>query len=118
MNHVQVFPHAEKETYVITRSKKKSVGKLSFFNGNLKELVNQLKTKNTKNIFCDGGAEIVNLLMQDDLIDEFIISVIPVFLGAGTRLFKNGLPQQKLELISSKSFETGLVQLHYKKREP
>lgn len=118
MNHVREFPHAEKETFVITRNKKQSAGKLTFFNGNLKELVIELKTKNTKNIFCDGGAEIVNLLMQDNLIDEFIISVIPVFLGAGTRLFKNGLPQQKLELISSKSFETGLVQLHYKKREP
>jgi dihydrofolate reductase len=73
-----------------------------------------LKRINGKNIFCDGGAEIVNELLKHNLIDEFIVSVIPVILGAGIRLFKDGKPEQKLQLVSSKSFDTGLVQFHYK----
>lgn len=35
-------------------------------------------------------------------------------LGSGTRLFKDGRPEQKLKLLSTKQFEKGLTQLHYK----
>jgi dihydrofolate reductase len=41
------------------------------------------------------------------------ISVIPVLLGEGTRLFKDGRPEQRLSLVDSKYFDTGLVQLYY-----
>jgi dihydrofolate reductase len=52
--------------------------------------------------------------MTTKLIDELIISVVPVLVGSGIRLFKDGRPEQGLELVSVKSFETGLLQLHYK----
>jgi dihydrofolate reductase len=58
-------------------------------------------------------AEIANQLIKNHLIDEYIISVIPILLGDGIVLFKDGRPQQKLELISTKQFEKGLAQLHY-----
>lgn len=51
--------------------------------------------------------------MVHELIDEFIISLIPVVVGCGTKLFQDGIPEQDLELVSVKSFEKGLVQLHY-----
>ena len=54
--------------------------------------------------------------MEKKLIDEFIISIIPISLGDGIRLFEGGTPKQELELIKSDSFETGLVQVHYKKK--
>ncbi|MDX2279805.1 MAG: dihydrofolate reductase family protein [Saprospiraceae bacterium] len=63
----------------------------------------------------DGGAEIVNQLLQYDLIDEFIISVIPILVGNGTKLWNDGRPEQKLELVSTKQFEKGLTQLHYRR---
>jgi len=110
------YPHADKESYIITRTARPDEGNLKFYNGDLKTLVAGLKAKEGKNIFCDGGAEIVNLLMKDNLIDEFVISVIPIFLGSGISLFKDGRPEVQLELISSISFESGLVQLHYKKK--
>lgn len=108
------FPHADKEAYIITRTPKPNIGSVQFYCGNLKSLVVRLKAENGKNIFCDGGAEIVNELLKENLIDEFIISVIPILLGNGIRLFKDGRPEQKLELISTKKFEKGLTQLHYK----
>ena len=86
-----------------------------FYTGNLTELVHQLKAGVGKNIYCDGGAEIINELLNEDLIDEFIISVVPVLVGNGTRLFKDNRPEQKLELVDTKTFDTGLVQLHYKR---
>jgi dihydrofolate reductase len=47
-------------------------------------------------------------------LDEIIISTIPVILGAGTKLFKEGIPERALQLLGSKSFSSGLIQAHYK----
>lgn len=107
------FPHADKRTYVITRTPRATEGNIVFYTGSLPELVAQLKNENGKNIFVDGGAEVVHELMRHNLIDEFVISTIPVFLGEGIPLFRSGRPQLKLQLISSTSFEKGLVQSHY-----
>lgn len=60
---------------------------------------------------------VINAILNENLIDEFIISVIPLLLGDGIPLFKTGRPENQLELISSKQFEKGLVQLHYKKKQ-
>jgi len=108
------YDNGDRNVYVITRTERPGVGKTKFYSGSLTELVKHLKTENGKNIFCDGGAEIVNELLKENLIDEFIISVIPILLGNGTRLFKDGRPEQLLELVSTKTFDTGLTQLHYK----
>ncbi len=113
MSMVDEFPHAGKESWVITRHPKPSRGKTHFYSGNLRELITRLKGQEGADIFCDGGAEIVNELLKDKLFDELIISVIPVLLGKGTMLFKPERPEQNLQLRSVKHFEKGLVQLHY-----
>jgi dihydrofolate reductase len=109
------FPHADKDAYIITRTPRANIGSIKFYSGDLKTLVHQLKSKEGKNIYCDGGSEIVNELLKDGLIDEFVISVIPIFVGNGTKLFKDGRPEQKLELVSVRSYDKGLTQLHYKR---
>jgi dihydrofolate reductase len=109
------FPHADKDAYIITRTPRPNIGSIKFYTGDISSLVGRLKMEAGKNIFCDGGAEIVNELLNADLIDEFIISVVPILVGGGTKLFKDGRPEQKLTLVSVKSFEKGLIQLHYKR---
>jgi dihydrofolate reductase len=111
------YDNGERNVYVITRTGKPGIGKTTFYTGDLTELVQQLKSGNGKNIYCDGGAEIINELLKNDLIDEMIISIIPVLVGNGTRLFQDGRPEQQLELVHTKTFETGLVQLHYKRKK-
>ncbi|MBK9017443.1 MAG: dihydrofolate reductase [Saprospiraceae bacterium] len=86
-----------------------------FYTGSLPALVANLKAKQGKHIFVDGGAAIVHELLKHDLIDEFYISIIPILLGEGISLFKNGRPELKLKLMSTKQFDTGLAQLHYVK---
>jgi dihydrofolate reductase len=115
MTQVPEFPHANKTTFVITRTSKPSIGNTNFYTGNIEDLVYQLKSKPGKNIFIDGGAEIVNELLKKQLIDEFIISIIPIVLGEGVRLFHDTNPEQQLKLTAVKHFDTGLVQLHYTK---
>jgi dihydrofolate reductase len=114
MTQVSEFPHADKNSFVITRTPRPSIGKTNFYTGKLQDLIIKLKAELGKNIFIDGGAELVNELLKENLIDEFIISVIPILVGNGTKLFKDGRPEQKLQLLSTKKFDKGLAQLHYK----
>lgn len=110
------YDNGEKDVYVITRTQRENIGKTIFYSGDLSELVKNLKAKEGKDIYCDGGAELINELQKLDLIDEFIISLIPIFLGEGTRLFKDGRPEQLLDFVSAKTYDTGLTQLHYKRK--
>lgn len=111
------YDNGQRDVYVITRSQRPQVGRTTFYTGDLPALVKRLKSENGKNIYCDGGAEVINELLTYELVDEFIISVIPVLLGDGIRLFKAGRPEQVLELVTTKQFDTGLTQLHYRKKQ-
>lgn len=117
MQQVPEFPHHDKETFIITRTPKPSIGLTHFYTEDLLQLITDLKEKEGKNIFIDGGAQIVNELLKFSLIDEFMISVIPVLLGNGVKLFESNRPQNVLKMIETKTFDTGLVQLHYKKAQ-
>ncbi|REC41900.1 dihydrofolate reductase family protein [Chryseobacterium sp. 5_R23647] len=110
------YDNGKRDVYVITRTEKPNVGRTTFYTGNLTDLVKQLQSKNGKNIYCDGGSEIINELLKNDLVDEFIISVVPVLLGNGTKLFKHGRPEQELQFVSAKTYDTGLTQLYYKRK--
>lgn len=111
------YDNEEREVYVITRTERPSSSKVKFYTGDLTELVLRLKSEKGKNIYCDGGAEIIHELLKNDLIDEFIISVIPILLGNGTKLFKDGRPEQALSFEGVKTFDTGLTQLHYTRKK-
>lgn len=109
------YENGERDVYVITRQERQPIGRTIFYSGSLPELVERLKQQNGKNIYCDGGAEVINELLKHYLVDELIISIIPILLGEGTRLFQDGRPEQMLQLAGVKTFETGLTQLHYKR---
>ncbi|MFZ4863361.1 dihydrofolate reductase family protein [Sphingobacterium sp. Mn56C] len=106
--------HPDKELFVITHTERPQEGNAVFYTGDLKTGVQQLKEKPGKTIFCDGGAQVITQLLQEKLVDEIIVSLIPVLLGKGIRLFQDQRPQQDLTLRNTKTFESGLVQLHYR----
>jgi len=117
INQGYSFPHTNKECYIMTRTPRAKEGNLVFYTGDIKELVLGLKKKPGKNIFCDGGSEVVHQLLEKKLLDELIVSVVPTLVGNGIRLFKDGRPEQEFELLSATSFGSGLVQLKYKAAE-
>ena len=112
-----VFPQAEMhDCYVITRQEISSKDGITFYNGDIETLIQQLKNEEGKDIYCDGGGQIVKLLQEKNLIDEYVISIMPILLGDGKRLFLGENENRiKLKLEETKSFDTGLVQIRYTK---
>lgn len=108
------FPHKDKKCYVISRTKTGHDENVEFYGGNLKKLIEDLKSSEGKNIFIDGGAEVIRELKSLNGIDEYVISYIPIMLGKGIRLFKETEAESQLELVESRTFESGLVQVTYK----
>jgi len=111
------LPYGERNIFVLTRNPKPETNKITFYSESLSELISNLKNKEGLNIYCDGGAETVHEFLLHDLFDELIISVIPILLGDGIPLFKREFPEKKLHLKKSTTFEKGLVQLHYIRKQ-
>lgn len=114
MKQVPEFPHASLNAYILTRTVRPAIGNTCFYNGSLSELLSRLRSVPGKHIFCDGGGATIHALLMEGLVDEMIISFIPVLLGGGTKLFSEGIPGQTLELVNAGSYPSGLVQLHYR----
>jgi dihydrofolate reductase len=94
-----IIPHEDKSLYIITRNPQLSNTSSRYYSGDLSELMMRLRNEQGKHIFCDGGA-------------ECIISIIPTVLGKGIPLFRNQ-HDITFNLLSSSSFPSGLVQVHY-----
>jgi len=75
----------------------------------------KLKQEGGKDMFVFGSANLSETFINDDLFDEYRIGVAPVILGSGRPLFRKGVVQKTLKLISSKQLSTGGVFLRYSK---
>ncbi len=75
--------------------------------------VAQLKKKGDDLVIL-GSTALVQSLMGHNLIDEYVISIHPLVLGSGRRLFPDGSPFMKLKLMESKTTTTGVVMATYR----
>jgi|TARA_B110000503_G_scaffold140698_1_gene232260 dihydrofolate reductase len=73
-------------------------------------LIQELKAATQKNIYCDGGAELAIHLIKWNLIDQIILSGIPLKLKRGTLLFKLSEVPQSFKWGNSGEFKSGLIQ--------
>jgi dihydrofolate reductase len=82
--------------------------------GDLAEAVAKLKREPGKDISVAGSATLVRSLLREGLLDELRLMIHPVVLGNGGRLFENGNGQTQLELVDSRTFATGVLDLIYR----
>jgi dihydrofolate reductase len=80
--------------------------------GDLIEEVRRLKQGEGADITIFGSGTIVQQLANAGLIDEYLIALTPVVLGAGKPLFQ-GVKKMNLKLFESRDFPSGNVLLHY-----
>jgi dihydrofolate reductase len=108
------YPYKRIKSFVFSRTHEgESDENVTFISENIENFVKGLKNDSGKDIWLVGGSEIIQIFMNHDLIDEFIISVHPIILGKGIPLFRISLPMRTLSFQHSRSFNTGLVQLTY-----
>jgi len=100
--------------YVFSRKPpKKVLDGFEFVKEPLKKFAKRLRAQKGKNIFMMGGGGIIASFLDADAIDEFIIHVIPVFIGEGIPLIAPRHRTVPLKLLSIKKFSDGVVRLHY-----
>ncbi|MEC0204445.1 dihydrofolate reductase family protein [Paenibacillus lautus] len=102
-----------KEKYVFSRKKKENDHKAIYINDHIIEEVNALKNKPGKDIWLYGGASLITTFINLGLVDEFRLSVHPVVLGEGKPLFMDINERLNLQLINTRTFSSGVVQLIY-----
>ena len=75
-----------------------------------------LKNQSSKNIWLAGGGSLVTQFLNHGAIDEMTISIVPIVLGNGIRLFPDKPLETQFKTVKTELFETGIVNLVYRKK--
>jgi dihydrofolate reductase len=103
------------KNYVFTRRLVQSAAPegVVFVNEPIKTFTTRLQARKGKDIWMMGGAGIIASFLDEGKIDEFMIHVIPTFIGEGIPLIAPSRRTLPLRLISCTKFTDGVVKLHY-----
>ena len=104
--------YPNKKCFVFSRKNSGKKDNITYVNSNVKDFINGL-SENDGNIWLVGGADIVKEFLKNNLIDEFVITVIPTVLGEGIPLFGDGCGEHKLKLQNIMSYDSSVIQLRY-----
>ena len=109
------WPYGDKPTFVFTRQSLLHVDRLpvQFLSLQGAAQIQALCQQFDHDLWLVGGAEMIHQFRRWDLIDEYILSIHPILLGQGIPLFQSQAPRSELQLISSISFPSGLIQSTY-----
>jgi dihydrofolate reductase len=108
------WPYGDTPTVVVTRRQwppaRESV---EFYSGDLKMLVGEKLAPRFRNIWLVGGAMLCQRFLSLGLVDEIRLTIAPVLLGDGLRLF-GGLPaEERWDLKNVVAYRNGFVELSY-----
>ena len=76
--------------------------------------LDRLRAQPGKDLWLMGGGDLIAEFLDARAIDEFVISVVPVFIGDGIPLIARRHRQVPLELLGVERFDDGVVQTHYR----
>ncbi len=113
--HADFWPGINDVTkYVMSKTMKKSDWENSVF---LKSLADIKKLKNSKgsDIKVWGSAELIQLLLKNDLVDELWLNIFPLTLGKGKKLFDKGTIPAAFKLTESLVTPSGMIFANYKR---
>jgi dihydrofolate reductase len=86
---------------------------VEFYSGDLKSLVDEKLAPRYRNIWLVGGAMLCRRFLSLGLVDEIKLTVAPVILGEGLRLFGDSGTEQKWHLKNVVAYKNGFVELSY-----
>ncbi len=108
------WPYGDTPTVVVTgREWPQAKANVEFYSGDLEALVHGKLATRFKNIWLVGGAMLCQRFLELGLVDEIVLTVAPVMLGDGLRLFGGLLKEQRLDLKNVVAYKNGFVELTY-----
>jgi len=109
-------PYPDKIKYVFSKTVKNVdvEGNTKLISQNIEETVKKIIDQEGKDIWLFGGANLFTSLLNAGFVDEIELAVHPILLGKGKPLFEGIKERIYFELIDSKTYSTGLVQLFYR----
>ena len=109
------WPYGDKPLFVLTRRPAQGTHGERFVEGAPAAVLAALADQGVRRAYVDGG-RVVSQFLAAGLLDELTVSILPVVIGRGIRLFENAGPERWLDLVSSRVFGSGMVQLRYAAR--
>lgn len=108
------WPYGDTPTIVVTGRKLPSTRhSVEFYSGDLKTLVDEKLAPRFRNIWLVGGAMVSQRFLELGLVDEIRLSIAPVLLGDGLRLFGGPLTEKRWNLKDVVAYKNGFVELAY-----
>jgi len=109
------WPYGEKKAYVFTRQEEplRREKNVEFISVDIEEFARRLKENTEEDIWLIGGSQIIKVFLEEDLVQDLIIFVVPVILGSGIPLFDQIQKEIGLKLINTERYESGLVRVEY-----
>lgn len=108
------WPYGETPAVVVTGrnlpSAKKSV---EFYSGDLRALIDTKLAPRYRNIWLVGGAMLCQRFLELGLVDEINLTIVPVLLGDGLRLFGGSVTEERWNLKNVAPYKNGFVELSY-----
>jgi dihydrofolate reductase len=113
--HADFWPGINDGTkYVMSRTRKKSDWNNTAFLKNLAD-IKKLKKTNGSDIQVWGSADLIQLLLKHDLVDELRLKIYPLTLGKGKKIFDNGAIPAAFTLTNSLVTTKGVIIANYKR---
>jgi dihydrofolate reductase len=110
------WPYPSKPCWVFSQKKRKSIhSKVSITNLPPEALLENLVKEGLTQSWLVGGANLIHYFRQKNLINEYILSIMPLLLGSGVPLFRDQKFESKLQTTRIKDYPNGVVQIHYRK---
>jgi dihydrofolate reductase len=108
------WPYGDTPVVVVTSRKWPQAKKnVEFYSGDLKKLVDEVLAPRYKNIWLAGGAMLCQHFLELGLVDEIRLTIAPILLGTGLRLFDGPLAEQGWNLKNVVAYKNGFVELSY-----
>lgn len=107
-----VWPFENKKSLVFTRQQIADKKNIIFTNEDPIITIKNLRKQEGKDIWLFGGGSFIKMMKEADLIDEYIITTIPIFIGNGIKLFEEVEKETTLELVSVEQVNS-IVQTTY-----
>lgn len=106
------WPYAGKRVVVMTHRPPASAHGEEFVSASPRAVVERLSRDGVRRAYVDGG-KVVRQFLDEKLIDDMTISIMPTLIGAGIPLFAPRVAEQSFKLDEHRAWPTGVVQLRY-----